>query len=113
MVNLRRMSVCVIVVAAALCFAAAATLAKPPARQQKLAPPPKWTADDLNTFFPDARKKLVGTRPDYSKSSAIAANGGNAEQSSGAQKGAGGWSKLIDAETIETEIKRAAPQLAK
>src|SRR3954468_4312096 len=84
--------------AAMLCLAAAISYAKPPAQQQKLAPPPKWTADDLNTFFPDARTKLVGARPDFSKSLSIATNSGNAESPNGA-KGAGGWSKLIDAET--------------
>jgi hypothetical protein len=98
--------------AAMLCLAAAISYAKSPAQQQKLAPPPKWTADDLNTFFPDARTKLVGTRPEFSKSSSIATNSGNAETPNGA-KGAGGWSKLIDAEMIETEIKRSAPQIAK
>src|SRR3954464_14644415 len=102
----------VTLLAGMLCFAAVTLFAKPPAQEQKLAPPPKWTADDLNTFFPDARTKLVGARPDFSKSSSVATNSGNAESPNGA-KGAGGWSKLIDAETIETEIKRSAPQIAK
>jgi hypothetical protein len=99
-------------VAAMLCISAAISYAKPPAQPQKLAPPPKWTADDLNTFFPDARTKLVGTRPDFSKSSSVVTNSGNAESPNGV-KDAGGWSKLIDAETIESEIKRTAPQIAK
>src|SRR5436305_1551986 len=99
-------------VAAMLFLAAAILYAKPPAQQQKLALPPKWTADDLNTFFPDARTKIVGSRPDFSKSSKIATSGGNTQTPGGA-KGGGGWSKLIDAETIETEIKRTAPLIAK
>src|SRR3954451_6939131 len=92
-------------VAAMLCLPAAISNAKPPEDSQKLAPPPKWTADDLNTFFPDARTKLVGTRPDYSKSANVAGQIGDAGNLQAGEKGAGGWSKLIDAETIETEIK--------
>src|SRR4051794_34271710 len=103
----------VTLLAGMLCFAAATLFAKPPAQEQKLAPPPKWTADDLNTFFPDARTKLVGTRPDFSKSSKIAANSGNTSNAPGGANSAGGWSKLVDAETIETEIKRTAPAIAK
>ncbi len=76
--------------------------------------PPKWSADDSNVFFPDARAKLVGTRPNYQKAQEIAAasqtTDGVAEASS--VKSAGGWSKLIDAETIETEIKRIGPEVA-
>jgi hypothetical protein len=89
-------------------------LAKEPAAPQKRAKPPKWSADDLAAFYPDARTKLVGTRPDYQKAQALAAGSNSAD---GAQPGhaktAGGWSKLIDAETIETEIKRIGPELAK
>src|SRR3954471_17845803 len=93
----------VTLLAGMLCFAAAALSAKPPAQEQKLAPPPKWTADDLNTFFPDARTKLLGTRPDYSKTSKIATNSGSSGNAPGGGN-SGGWSKLVDAETIETEI---------
>src|SRR3954468_12103856 len=99
-------------VPAMLFLAAAILYAKPPAQQQKLALPPKWTADDLNTFFPDARTKLVGTRPDYSKTSKIATNSGSSGNAPGGGN-SGGWSKLVDAETIETEIKRTAPLIAK
>ena len=31
----------------------------------KEARPPKWSRDVLDTFFDDAREKLVGQRPDY------------------------------------------------
>lgn len=89
-------------------------LAREPAGSQKRAKPPKWTADVLDVFFPDARKKLVGTRPDYEHAKAVAADGHNPDKSEpGATKTVGGWSKLIDAETIETEIKRIGPELAK
>ena len=88
--------------------------AKEPADSQKRAKPPKWPADVLDAFYPDARTKLVGTRPDYEHSQAIADAGKNSDKTEpGATKTAGGWSKLIDAETIETEIKRTSPELAK
>jgi hypothetical protein len=114
MMNVQKPSSLRLLSFAAMILVAAATLsAKPPAGKEKLAPPPKWTADDLITFFPDARTKLVGTRPDYSKTSNVASNKGNPENGPGGASSAGGWSKLIDAETIETEIKRTAPAVAK
>jgi hypothetical protein len=89
-------------------------LAKEPADSHKGAKPPKWSADVLDAFYPDARTKLVGTRPDYEHAQAIATDGKNPDKTQpGETKTAGGWSKLIDAETIETEIKRIGPDLAK
>ena len=98
----------------AICCTSAILLAKEPAKPKKGAKPPKWSADVLDVFYPDARTKLVGTRPDYQNTKAIAtdAQGSNQTQQ-GETKNAGGWSKLIDAETIETEIKRTAAELAK
>jgi hypothetical protein len=88
--------------------------AKEPAGSKKGAKPPKWPADVLDTFYPDARTKLVGPRPDYEKAKAVAASDkGTGIGEPGQAKSAGGWSKLIDAETIETEIKRTGPELAK
>jgi hypothetical protein len=98
----------------AICCTATMLLAKEPSGSQKQAKPPKWTADVLDVFFPDARTKLVGTRPDYERAQAVAAVGQNPDKSQlGATKTAGGWSRLIDAEAIETEIKRIGPELAK
>jgi hypothetical protein len=98
----------------ATCCAAAILLAKEQTHSQKGAKPPKWSADVLDAFYPDARTKLVGTRPDYERAQAIAGDGKNPDKTRpGATKSAGGWSKLIDAETIETEIKRIGPELAK
>jgi hypothetical protein len=70
----------------------------------KRARPPKWSADVLDAFFEDAREKLVGQRPNYSThdSAAIAAVG----PASDAPPAGGSWSKLIDADTLENEIKR-------
>jgi hypothetical protein len=98
----------------AICCASAILFAKDPVGSKKGEKPPKWSADVLEAFFPDARTKLVGTRPNYEKAQALAA-GDNAkgDAESGRAKSAGGWSKLIDAETIETEIKRIGPNVAK
>lgn len=59
-------------------------------------------------FFDDARKELFGPRPDFGKAENLAkiplaaATPGEPAPSNSA------WSQLIDAETIETEIKRLA-----
>ncbi len=92
----------------------ASMLAKEPSGSPKRAKPPKWSADVLDAFYPDARTKLVGTRPNYESAQAIATDGQNPDKTQlGETKTASGWSKLIDAETIETEIKRTGPDLAK
>lgn len=84
----------------------------------KRAKPPKWSADVLDTFFPDARTKLVGERPQYDKATAVASVQTPSEPAAStaavevAATGTG-WSKLIDAETIETEIKRLAADINK
>jgi hypothetical protein len=85
--------------------------ASPPKRAR----PPKWSADVLDAFFADAREKLEGTRPDYGQASAVVAADGNNLGSSTAESpmADAGWSKLIDAETIETEIKRLAQSVTK
>lgn len=75
----------------------------------KRARPPKWSPDVLNTFFTDAREKLVGTRPNFEEVDRVTTNIPPAEPSStptGEATSGASWSKLIDAETIETEIKR-------
>jgi hypothetical protein len=106
-------------VLAALLGGAVAAWAKESAKPPQRARPPKWSPDVLDAFFPDARTKLVGGRPDYEKANAanVAASGPAAAASDGARAAAGGdegaWSKLIDAETVETEIKRIAQEVAK
>ncbi|MEX0610916.1 MAG: cytochrome c [Pirellulales bacterium] len=94
---------------------AAVLAAKPDGKSIKRARPPKWSNDVLDAFFEDARDKLVGPRPVYSQAPTVAAaaNGTAAtppEIQSGATDAA--WSKLIDAETIEAEIKRLAQAAA-
>jgi hypothetical protein len=96
-----------------LCSVAA--WAKESDRPVKRARPPKWSADVLDAFFEDAREKLVGTRPDYGAAAVAATDNKPAAAADGAATAAASssWSKLIDAETIETEIKRLAQELAK
>ena len=80
---------------------------------QKYARPPKWPKDVVDTFFPDATAKLVGKRPDYGKPTAVADAGQTPTDGGSSTAADGNWSKLIDAETIETEIKRLAQDMNK
>jgi hypothetical protein len=88
-------------------------IAADPEREQpvKRARPPKWSADVLDAFFEDARDKLVGERPDYKSrgtAPAIAGNVSTNDKQGDASKTETAWAALIDAATIETEIKRIA-----
>jgi cytochrome c556 len=78
--------------------------AAPPVKRAR---PPEFNKSITDAFFPDAREKLVGTRPQ--RSAAPVKNGtvrpvkspdeaehGNPEQ---------GWKKLVTAEVVEDEIK--------
>jgi hypothetical protein len=84
-------------------------------RPVKRARPPKWSADVLDAFFEDARGKLVGQRPDYGVRDTAASLPNHATSASAAadaRPDGAAWSKLIAAETIETEVKRIAQTLA-
>src|SRR5687767_10486989 len=84
-----------------------AALGKESNRPIKRARPPKWTPDVLDAFFEDAREKLVGTRPDYSAARATASRPAPTSDSHKLIATSDAtWSKLIDADVIETEIKR-------
>jgi hypothetical protein len=81
----------------------------------KRARPPKWSADVLDAFFEDARDKLVGERPDYESRRSTSSLAGDSAPATAVENAAAsgvGWSKRIDAETIETEIKRTALAVA-
>jgi hypothetical protein len=81
-------------------------------RPVKRARPPKWSTDVLDAFFADAREKLVGERPDFKpRDTALAATSDDTSVATSPERSVG-WSKLIDAETIETEIKRLAQAIA-
>jgi hypothetical protein len=96
---------------------AAVAFAAGPTRESKgrRALPPKWPQSVTDVFFPDARDKLVGERPDYASTAksthrSLPTPGANASAGGGGGEApAGGsgfaWSKLISAETIEDEIK--------
>jgi len=83
-----------------------AALAKDARRPDKRARPPKWTADVLDVFFEDARTKLVGQRPDYQSAIVVEDEPAATVEDVSRVSANANWSKLIDAETIETEIKR-------
>lgn len=68
--------------------------------------PPKWSKEVRDTFFFDARKQLVGTRPRKAQASS------NAPETMPPSEGLS-WSSQIDADTLTTEIKRVASQLSK
>ena len=111
-----RLATCALALTTVAPFVNAQLIAKESAKPQKLARPPKWSAETLDTFFPDARTKLVGTRPDYDKANAVVADAPPTAIEKPTELGAptsGGWSKLVDAETIETEIKRLSQDVAK
>jgi cytochrome c556 len=79
--------------------------------------PPVWSIDVLDAFFPDARIALVGPRPDYGRGAgderqrAPSLSAGGAPEARPQPPGAK-WSSFVDAETIETEIKRLAQAVA-
>ena len=112
-VNYCRRSIAVLrstlLAAAAGAVVVSACAAAPPESPQR-ARPPKWSADVLDAFFPDARDKLAGERPDYAGSATepiVANRAPLATESRMQPKGdSAAWSQLIDAETIESEIKR-------
>jgi hypothetical protein len=103
-----------VVLAGLLVSQGAALLAAQRGEKPKRARPPKWSADVLDAFFEDAREKLEGERPDYGAANTIATNQSQQAAPAAERPSAGGsqWSKLIDAETIETEIKRLAQAVA-
>lgn len=85
--------------------------AAPPAKRAR---PPKFSNSIQDVFFPDAREKLVGSRPASSAAGAAPTTATPAAPSSlpsGETAGAA-WSKLITAETLEDEIKAQQLKLA-
>jgi len=70
----------------------------PPPRRAK---PPVWTADVLDVFFEDAREHLVGERPAPAERSANVVAAPKEEPSPTFS-----WSKLVQGETLDGEIKR-------
>jgi hypothetical protein len=75
---------------------------------QERAAPPTFTDADVEPFFPDAREALVGERPTANSTNSI----GQRAESGGEQGDTFRWSEIIDAEALDTEVKRIASRLA-
>ncbi|NOY30828.1 MAG: cytochrome c [Planctomycetes bacterium] len=73
------------------------------------AKPPQWSQEVRDVFFEDARKELVGTRPVAELAKPL---GGMTGINGKSQNEASSWSELIQAETLQTEIKRVVNGLA-
>ena len=75
--------------------------------------PPDFTDEDRAAFFDNAFAELIGERPDYNSGASRRrlADGAAGEP---ATRGGGeiAWSDLVDADTLQTEIKRQAKRLA-
>jgi hypothetical protein len=100
------------ITAALATFVASAATAKD--APQKRARPPKWTSDVLDAFFDDAREKLIGTRPDYGAATVATTHQSPVDSANDSSTDADGtWSRLIDAGTIEVEIKRLSQAIGK
>jgi hypothetical protein len=97
---------------AAAAVLSAATRAAEPAKRAR---PPVWSRDVLDAFFDDAREKLAGQRPDYEQLGTTPAAPSAGPAAAGRNENAASafaWSKLIDADVIETEVKRLNQSLA-
>lgn len=90
-------------VAAASLSISSTSSAEPP----KLARPPKFPTEVQKIFFDDASKELKGNRPDFNHAAASPVSASETSTSDFA------WSALIDADTIESEIKRTSAQVDK
>src|SRR5713226_2247197 len=83
----------------------------------KRARPPKWNKTVSDVFFPDAREKLVGERPQFESIAGGGDNGssGTSPDGGGRSPESGGatfaWSRLISPEVLEDEIKATQPKL--
>lgn len=79
-----------------------------------LARPPEFPPAVENVFFPDVREQLVGPRPSYERGTQRGTGGPVAQSPAGgaaAESTGYAWSELVDADSIEAEIKRQLPPL--
>lgn len=77
------------------------------AQQLPRAKPPKFTPAEENVFFNDAFQHLSGERPAFTKATEVTAEAAAPITTTSDAK----WSTLIDAATLETEIKRQTQRL--
>ncbi len=76
------------------------------------AKPPEFSKSIRDVFFPDAREKLVGTRPEPASGKPTPGAATAATAAEPAAPAGGEWSKLIAAEAVEDEIKSQQIRLA-
>lgn len=79
--------------------------------QPRAKPPAEWPRDVREVFFDDARQQLVGSRPNYGEMARTPVAGTGASPTTTGGDSSYAWSKLADADVIETEIKRQLPAL--
>jgi cytochrome c556 len=78
----------------------------------KRARPPKFSKAVTDAFLPDAREKLVGSRPQWSVAGSTPSTVNESQPSAPAEQATeSDWSGLIAAEAIEDEIKLQARAL--
>jgi hypothetical protein len=83
-------------------FVVSPAVAEPP----KFARPPTFPPEVQRVFFDDPRQQLKGDRPDYERLKNTATSASNSQSANDVAPFA--WSALIDADTLESEIKRAS-----
>lgn len=106
-----------VVVLAVVALAGSALFSAPSAKAKAKVPvpPPRFAKSVVDVFFEDARKQLVGERPDFTKAGAPAGAANVAGPGGGNAPAAGGgfaWSKLISSDALESEIKNKTADLA-
>ena len=75
---------------------------------QRRAQPPQWSTAEVDVFFEDARKQLVGARPVSSSGTPLASD----SQATPAAGERAAWSARIGAESLASEVKQAVNRLA-
>jgi cytochrome c556 len=91
-------------IAMAIAHTALLAVAQTPAER---AAPPTFSDADLEPFFPDAREALVGERPVAATASTRTLGDGKARANANFE-----WSQLVEGDTLATEVKRIATNLA-
>ena len=93
-------------------FAAVATAIAASGAPPRRAKPPQWTPDVLEVFFEDAREQLVGERPKPPEPAALAGrDSGDKTNGAAGETQPFAWSRLVSADTLESEVKRLTGRL--
>jgi hypothetical protein len=91
-----------IIAACLVAIVGATTMA---AESPQRAAPPAWTPEVLDAFFADAREALEGERPQSTANAQAVADDAGASE-------AFAWSRIVSADTLDTEVKHIAGALA-